>query len=85
MGLGNLAATAPARACILAFESEKMKSFEAFNVIAPTTAQDTPSKDLAAEYYPKAEIGGVMSSNQAFWTTDKGEKECWVGRMTRRE
>jgi len=72
MGLGNLAATA--RACILVFESEKMKRFEAFNVIAPTTTQDTPSKDLTAEYYPKAEIRGVMSSNRAFWTTDKAKR-----------
>ena len=65
---------ATARACLLAVESEKMKGFEAFNIVAPTTTQDTPSKELAQKYYPKAEIRGDMSSNQAFWSSEKAKR-----------
>ncbi|KAK2755561.1 hypothetical protein FQN54_006501 [Arachnomyces sp. PD_36] len=63
---------AVARACLLSIEkAEKVNGFEIFNVISPTTTQDTPSEELAKKYFPKAEIRGDMSKNQAFWTTDK--------------
>lgn len=71
---GWVSPAATARACILSLESDKMKGFEAFNIVAPTTTQNTPSKDLAQKYYSEAEIRGNMSSNQAFWTTDKAKR-----------
>jgi nucleoside-diphosphate-sugar epimerase len=66
---------ATARACLLAVEkSDKIRGFELFNIIAPTTTQDIPSEELAKKYFPDAEIRGDMSKNQAFWTTDKAER-----------
>ncbi|KAJ9632287.1 hypothetical protein H2203_000691 [Taxawa tesnikishii (nom. ined.)] len=66
---------ATARACLLAVESDKLEGCEIFNIIAPTTTQETPSKELAKKYFPNAEIrGGWGESNQAFWTTDKARE-----------
>lgn len=65
---------ATARACLLAVESDMFKGFEVFNITAPTTTQDTPSEELAKKYFPNAEIRGDMSTNRAFWTTDKATK-----------
>jgi len=50
--------TATARACLLAVETDNIKGCKVFNIIAPTTTQDTPSRDLARKYFPKAEILG---------------------------
>lgn len=66
--------TATARACLLAVETDKLKGCEIFNIIAPTTTQDTPSEELAKKYFPNAEIRGHMSKNQAFWTTTKAKE-----------
>ena len=50
-----------------------------FNIVAPTTTQDTPSKDLAAKYYPNAEIRDGLEDNKGFWTTSKAKKLLgWV-------
>ncbi|KAF8859162.1 hypothetical protein BDZ45DRAFT_714170 [Acephala macrosclerotiorum] len=46
--------------------TDKVKGCEGFNIIAPTTTQDTSSQDLAKKYFPKAHILGDMSKNQAF-------------------
>lgn len=64
---------ATARACMLAVTAEKMKGFQVFNIIAPTTTQETPSEELAKKYYPKAQIKG-LKDNQAFWTTDRARE-----------
>lgn len=71
---------ATARACLLACTTDNIKGCEIFNIIAPDTTQDTPSKELAEKYFPKAEIrGGWGEKNQAFWTTDKANKMLgWV-------
>ncbi|KAK9412908.1 putative UDP-galactose 4-epimerase [Seiridium unicorne] len=66
---------ATARACLLSVtESDKIEGFEIFNILAPDTTQDTPSKDLAAKYYPDVELKSDMSTNRAFWTTEKAER-----------
>lgn len=66
---------ATARACIAAVEkSDNFEGCEIFNVHAPTTAQDTPSEELAKKYYPKVPIKGDLSGNKAFWTTEKAQK-----------
>lgn len=65
---------ATARACMLACTTDNVKGFQIFNIIAPATTQDTPSEELAKKYFPKAEIRGDMSKNQAFWTSDKAKK-----------
>ncbi|KAL2841871.1 hypothetical protein BJY01DRAFT_256921 [Aspergillus pseudoustus] len=66
---------AVARACLLAVEkAENLKGCQVLNIVAPTTTQDTASRDLAQKHYPNAEIRGDMSGNQGFWTTDKASK-----------
>lgn len=67
--------TAVARACLLAVErADKVNGMEIFNIVAPFTTQQTPSEELAKKYFPKTEIRGDMSKNQAFFTTDKAKK-----------
>lgn len=66
---------ATARACLRGVDSDKFEGCEVFNILAPTTTQDTPSKELAKKYFPTAEIKGSWGEkNDAFWTTDKAAK-----------
>lgn len=67
---------ATARACLAAVEkTDNFEGAEIFNVHAPTTAQDTSSRELAKEYYPDTEIKGDWGeSNESFWTIDKTER-----------
>lgn len=67
---------ATARACLLGVEkADHFEGCEVFNIHAPTTAQDTPSRELAKQYYPKTEIRGDWGkSNESFWTISKAEK-----------
>lgn len=66
---------AVARACLLSVErAERVKGFEIFNIIAPTTTQSTPSDLLAMKYFPKAEIRADMTGNAGFWTVDKAKR-----------
>lgn len=77
---GWVSAQATARACLLAVEkSEKLNGCEVFNIVAPTTTQDTPSRELAKKYYPDTEIRGEFSDNQSFFTTEKARRVLgWV-------
>lgn len=66
---------ATARACLAAVEkSDNWKGAEVFNVVAPTTTQETPSVALAKKYYPKAESRQGLDGNKAFWTIAKAPK-----------
>lgn len=65
---------ATARACLLAVGSGKVRGCQVFNILAPTTTQDTPSQELAKKYFPNAEIRGDFSGNRAFWITKKANK-----------
>lgn len=66
---------ATARACLLAVEkTENWTGCEIFNIVAPTTTQSTPSRELAKKYYSNAEIRGNFEGNCTFWTTDKAKK-----------
>ncbi|PYH40395.1 NAD-dependent epimerase/dehydratase family protein [Aspergillus saccharolyticus JOP 1030-1] len=71
---------ATARACLLAVEkSDQLNGCEVFNIVAPTTTQDTPSQELAQKYYPDTVIRGELSGNQSFFATDKAKKILgWV-------
>lgn len=66
---------ATARACLLAIEkSDAFDGCEIFNIHAPDTAQDIPSKELAQKYYPNAELkSGWGEKNDSFFTTDKAQ------------
>ena len=65
---------ATARACLRGVDSDKLKGCEIFNIVAPTTTQKTPSRDLAKKYYPNAEIRGEFGGSQAFWTSEKAKR-----------
>lgn len=72
---GWVSPEATARACLLAVEkSDRINGFEVFNISSPTTTQDCPSEELARKYYPRAQIRGDMSGNQAFWTSEKARR-----------
>jgi hypothetical protein len=72
---GWVSPTATARACLLAVENaHKFDGCQVFNITAPDTAQEEPSKDLAERYYPRAEIRGDFEGNKLFWTTEKAQK-----------
>ncbi|KAK5134032.1 hypothetical protein LTR08_007037 [Meristemomyces frigidus] len=67
---------ATARACLLAVEkADNFEGMEVFNIHAPTTAQETPSKDLAKKYFPQTKLRkGWGEKNESFWTIDKAER-----------
>lgn len=66
---------ATARACLAALEkADSYEGAQVFNVVAPDTTQETPSKELAKKYYPNAEIRQGLEGNAAFWTTDKAKR-----------
>ena len=67
---------ATARACLAAIEkSDNFEGCEVFNIHAPNTAQDLPSKELANKHFPDAKIRGDWGKgNESFWTTDKAER-----------
>jgi len=72
---GRVHPQATARACLLSVEkSDNFEGCQVFNVVADTTAQSTPSRELAAKYYPNAKIRGDFSGSQSFWTNDKAKK-----------
>ncbi|KAL4803401.1 hypothetical protein BDV18DRAFT_162965 [Aspergillus unguis] len=72
---GWVSPEATARACLLSVEkAENLKGMEVLNIVAPTTTQKTPSKELAKKYYPDAEIKPGFDGNKGFWTTDKAKK-----------
>ena len=47
-----------ARACLLSFEATTFDGHEAFYIVAPDTIVDVPTADLAARFFPNAEIRG---------------------------
>lgn len=44
-----------------------------FNIVAPTTTQDTPSEELAKKHYPDVPVRGLQG-NKGFWTVDKAKE-----------
>ena len=77
---GWVSPDATARACLLSVEkAEKLNGCEIFNVVAPTTTQDTPSIELAKKYYPDTEIRRELKGNQSFFTAEKANRILgWV-------
>ncbi|KAK1083571.1 hypothetical protein LTR33_003182 [Friedmanniomyces endolithicus] len=67
---------ATARACLAAIEhADNFEGCEIFNVHAPNTAQETPSRDLAKKYFPNAKIDDDWGrGNESFWVTEKIER-----------
>lgn len=62
-----------ARACLLGIEG-KFKGHEVFYIVAPDTVSPTPSRELAAAYFPNVPIKGEFGGNQSFFNCAKAER-----------
>ena len=62
-----------AQACQLAIASE-LSGFEAFYLTAPDSFMETDSRDLAQQFYPKAQIRPALTGRQSLITTVRAEK-----------
>ena len=64
---------ATARACLLAL-TPRFQGHEAFYIVAPDTMLETPSLDLARQYFPNVPIRGDLSGNRSFFDCAKAER-----------
>lgn len=67
-----------ADACLRAVQTD-LKGHEVFYIVAPDTATDRPSRDLAAEHFPGVPIRGDFAGRASFMTSAKAERLLgWV-------
>ncbi len=64
---------AAASACLLSLTAN-FSGAETFYIVAPDTAVDQPSLDLARQYYPSAVMRGDLSGNNSFFSCAKAER-----------
>ena len=64
---------ATARACLQALSVE-WAGHEAFYIVAPDTAVDHPSRELAEQYFPNVPIRGDLSDGRGFFDCSKAER-----------
>jgi nucleoside-diphosphate-sugar epimerase len=63
---------ATARVCLLAL-TPKFQGHEAFYIVAPDTMVETPSLELARQYFPDVPVRGDLSGNRSFYNCTKAE------------
>jgi UDP-glucose 4-epimerase len=67
-----------ADACLRAVQTD-LKGHEVFYIVAPDTATDRPSRDLAAEHFPGVPLRGDFAGRASFMTSAKAERLLgWV-------
>ena len=66
-------ADAAADACLLAVQTD-LKGHEVFYIVAADTANQTPSDELAAKYFPNVPIKGNLQGRWSFMTSAKAER-----------
>ena len=64
---------AAARACLLGI-TESFGGHEAFYIVAPDTMLATPSRELAAKYFPDVPVRGAFDGNHGFFDSTKAER-----------
>jgi len=64
---------AAARASLLALTAG-FKGHEVFYIAAPNTAFDSPSLELAKEYFPEVPVRGDLSGHKSFFNSSKAER-----------
>jgi UDP-glucose 4-epimerase len=64
---------AAARACLLSLGAA-FNGHEVFYIVAPDTTADTPSRELAAKFFPSVPIRGDFSGHQSFFSSAKAER-----------
>lgn len=62
-----------ADACLRAVHTD-LKGHEVFYIVAPDTASDRPSRELAAEVFPHVPIRGEFPGRASFMTSAKAER-----------
>jgi UDP-glucose 4-epimerase len=62
-----------AQACLMSLTGG-FNGAEAFYIIAPDTAMDAPSLDLAREYYPDVPVRGDLTGRRGFFDCSKAER-----------
>jgi UDP-glucose 4-epimerase len=62
-----------ADACLKAVQKD-LKSHEVFYIVAPDTASDTPSRELAAKHFPHVTIRGPFEGRASFMTSAKAQR-----------
>lgn len=70
---GYVRADATARACLLSLTAD-FTGHEVFFIVAPDTLVSTPSRELAARYFPYVPIRGDLSGTRAFYDCSKAER-----------
>lgn len=63
-----------ARACLLSLDAGLFDGHEIFYIVAPDTAVDVPSKELAARFIPGVPITGDLSGRRSFFSSAKAER-----------
>ena len=64
---------AAAAACLRAVETD-LAGHEVFYIVAPDTASDLPSRDLAARHFPTVPIRGAFAGRASFMSSAKAER-----------
>jgi len=64
---------AAAHACLLSLTAD-FRGHEVFFLTGPDTVYDTPSLELAQQYYPEVPIRGDLSGNRSFFDCSKAER-----------
>jgi nucleoside-diphosphate-sugar epimerase len=64
---------ASARACLLALTAD-FRGHEAFYIVAPDTMSETPSRELARQFFPDVPVRGDFSGNSGFFDCAKAER-----------
>lgn len=64
---------AAARACLLSLTAD-FSGHEAFYIVAPRTAADELSRDLAQRYFPETPIRTALTAHAGFFSTAKAER-----------
>jgi nucleoside-diphosphate-sugar epimerase len=62
-----------ADACLKAVQTD-LKGHEVFYIVAPDTASDIPSRELAAHHFPQVPIRGSFEGHASFMTSAKAER-----------
>lgn len=70
---GYVRKDATARACMLGITAD-FSGHEAFYIAAPDTMMQTPSLELAQEFFPDAAVTGDLSGNNGFFNCQKAEQ-----------
>ncbi len=64
---------AAARACLLSLTAD-YKGHETFFIVAPDTAVETPSRELAQKHFPHVPLSGDFDGNASFYNSTKAER-----------